>query len=82
MSSYSTVDSSESEDNSDHASMASQATTGPRQKRPQAPQDIIDEFWSKFTSKTPGRGTSSAMPPVPILCTMLGALHLVCQHGG
>ncbi|KEY68244.1 hypothetical protein S7711_04775 [Stachybotrys chartarum IBT 7711] len=68
MSSYSTLDSSESEDNSDHASMASQATTGPRHKKPQAPQDIIDEFWSKFTSKTPGRArrlTLSATTVIP-----------------
>jgi hypothetical protein len=26
--------------------------------RPKAPQDAIDDFWAKFTSKTPGRATT------------------------
>lgn len=30
----------------------------PKKPKVQAPQDSIDEFWSKFKSKTPGKGKS------------------------
>ncbi|KAF9882424.1 calpain-like protein [Colletotrichum karsti] len=30
----------------------------PRKAKQQPPQDIIDEFWAKFTTKTPGKATT------------------------
>ncbi|KAF5485514.1 Calpain-8 [Colletotrichum fructicola] len=30
----------------------------PRKAKQQPPQDIIDEFWTKFTTKTPGKATT------------------------
>lgn len=35
---------------------ASTPTTTKKAKK-QAPQEIIDEFWTKFNTKTPGKGT-------------------------
>jgi hypothetical protein len=31
-------------------------TQAPKKNKQQAPQEAIDEFWSKFTTKTPGKG--------------------------
>lgn len=30
--------------------------SNPRRTKQQPPQDIIDEFWANFTTKTPGKG--------------------------
>lgn len=30
----------------------------PTKKKSQSPQETIDEFWAKFNSKTPGKGSS------------------------
>ena len=37
-------------------STASPTTPALKRPKPMAPQDAIDDFWSKYTSKTPGKG--------------------------
>lgn len=37
------------------------STTTTKKSKKQAPQEIIDEFWTKFNTKTPGRGTQETM---------------------
>ncbi|RYP22199.1 hypothetical protein DL767_009107 [Monosporascus sp. MG133] len=32
--------------------------TAPKRTKQQTPQEVIDEFWSKFTTKTPGKATT------------------------
>lgn len=55
---------------------------GPRQRRPvkyQTPQEVIDEFWTKFTTKTPGKGTSKSLP-IPLRCNrvLLSRAFITC----
>ncbi|PHH59509.1 hypothetical protein CDD81_3149 [Ophiocordyceps australis] len=33
------------------------AAAGPRRNKKQTPQEAVDEFWAKFTAKTPGKAT-------------------------
>lgn len=38
-------------------------TTTTKKSKKQAPQEIIDKFWTKFNTKTPGKGTQETMKP-------------------
>lgn len=33
-------------------------TSHPKKTKEQTPQQVIDEFWAKFTTKAPGKGRS------------------------
>ncbi len=47
----------------DRAVMAEVPVTlrrAPKQPKQQTPQEAIDEFWAKFTTKTPGKGMLSS----------------------
>lgn len=37
------------------------STTATKKSKKQAPQEIIDEFWTKFNTKTPGKGMQERM---------------------
>lgn len=45
---------------------------GDHRGRPRQPQKKVDDFWRKFTTKTPGKGSPSSSPPL----TPIPKLHL------
>lgn len=48
-------------DSSETVTPKASTTTTTKKTKKQAPQEIIDEFWTKFNTKTPGKGTQEAM---------------------
>ncbi|KFZ17878.1 hypothetical protein V501_01497 [Pseudogymnoascus sp. VKM F-4519 (FW-2642)] len=45
-------------DSSESVSPKASTTTTTKKSKKQAPQEIIDEFWTKFNTKTPGKATT------------------------
>ncbi len=41
----------------DQVLIPAKVASTPKKMKSLAPQDLIDEFWTKFNSKTPGKGS-------------------------